>query len=98
MAHATNDIQQVRMAAGMGLVALNDAVVMGAAAIAFMVAIDLRLTALALIPMPLIAVGARYFSRRMHRRYQAVQASFSDLTEIIRERFAGIRLIKAHNR
>jgi ATP-binding cassette subfamily B multidrug efflux pump len=98
MAHATNDIQQVRMATGMGLVALNDAVVMGAAAIAFMAYINLTLTCFALIPMPLIAAGTRFFSRRMHRRYQAVQASFSDLTEIIRERFAGIRLIKAHNR
>jgi len=98
MAHATNDIQQIRMATGMGLVALNDAVVMGAAAIAFMAYINLALTCFALIPMPLIAVGTRFFSRRMHRRYQAVQASFSDLTEIIRERFAGIRLIKAHNR
>ncbi len=29
MAHATNDIQQVRMAAGMGLVALNDALFLG---------------------------------------------------------------------
>jgi len=98
MAHATNDIQQIRMAAGMGLVALNDAVVMGAAAIAFMAYIDPALTGVVLIPMPLIAVGTRFFSRKMHRRYQAVQASFSDLTEIIRERFAGIRLIKAHNR
>ena len=33
----------------------------------------------------------------MHRRYQTVQAAFSDLTEVIRERFAGIRLIKAHD-
>jgi ATP-binding cassette subfamily B protein len=98
MAHATNDIQQIRMATGMGLVALNDAVVMGAAAIAFMAYIDPFLTGVVLIPMPLIAVGTRFFSRKMHRRYQAVQASFSDLTEIIRERFAGIRLIKAHNR
>jgi len=98
MAHATNDIQQIRMAAGMGLVALNDAVVMGAAAIGFMAYLHLPLTALVLIPMPLIAVSARYFSRRMHRRYQQVQASFSDLTEIIRERVAGIRLIQAHNR
>jgi ATP-binding cassette subfamily B protein len=98
MAHATNDIQQIRMATGMGLVALNDAVVMGAAAIGFMAYINLTLTALVLIPMPLIAVCARFFSRRMHRRYQAVQASFSDLTEAVRERFAGIRLIKAHNR
>jgi ATP-binding cassette subfamily B protein len=98
MAHATNDIQQIRMAAGMGLVALNDAVVMGTAAIGFMAAINLTLTGLVLIPMPLIAVSARFFSRRMHRRYQAVQACFSDLTETIRERIAGIRLVKAHNR
>jgi ATP-binding cassette subfamily B protein len=98
MAHATNDIQQVRMAAGMGLVALNDAVVMGAAAIGFMAYINPALTGLVLIPMPLIAVSARFFSRKMHRRYQAVQASFSDLTEVIRERVAGIRLVKAHNR
>jgi ATP-binding cassette subfamily B protein len=98
MAHATNDVQQIRMAAGMGLVALNDAVVMGAAAIAFMAAIDLRLTCLVLIPMPMIALGTWFFSRRMHRRYQSVQASFSSLTEAVRERFAGIRLIKVHNR
>ena len=98
MAHATNDIQQIRMAAGMGLVALNDALVMGAAAIGFMAYIDLRLTALALIPMPLIAIGTRMFSRRMHRRYKRVQASFSDVTEIVRERFAGIRLTQAHHR
>jgi ATP-binding cassette subfamily B multidrug efflux pump len=98
MAHATNDIQQIRMAAGMGLVALNDAVVMGAAAIGFMIYIDPTLTGFVLIPMPLIAVAARFFSRRMHRRYRSVQASFSDLTEAVRERVAGIRLIKAHNR
>jgi ATP-binding cassette subfamily B protein len=33
----------------------------------------------------------------MHHHYQRVQASFADLTETVRERFAGIRLIKAHN-
>jgi ATP-binding cassette subfamily B protein len=98
MAHATNDIQQIRMAAGMGLVALNDAVVMGAAAIGFMIYIDPTLTGFVLVPMPLIAVAARFFSRRMHRRYRSVQASFSQLTEAVRERVAGIRLIKSHNR
>jgi ATP-binding cassette subfamily B protein len=98
MAHATNDIQQVRMATGMGMVALNDAVVLGTAAIGFMLYINVRLTLFVLIPMPLIVFGARFFSKKMHRRYQAVQASFSDLTEVVRERFAGIRIIKAHNR
>jgi ATP-binding cassette subfamily B multidrug efflux pump len=98
MAHATNDIQQVRMATGMGMVALNDAIVLGAAAIGFMLYINVTLTLFVLIPMPLITICTRFFSKKMHHRYQRVQATFSDLTEVIRERFAGIRIIKAHNR
>jgi ATP-binding cassette subfamily B protein len=97
MAHATNDLQQVRMATGMGLVALNDAVVLGAASIGFMAYINLQLTLLVLIPMPLLVIGTRFFSRKMHRRYQGVQAAFAGLTESVRERFAGIRVIKSHN-
>jgi len=98
MAHATNDIQQIRMATGMGMVALNDAIVLGAAAIGFMLYINVTLTLFVLIPMPLITISTRFFSKKMHHRYQSVQATFSDLTEVIRERFAGIRVIKAHNR
>jgi ATP-binding cassette subfamily B multidrug efflux pump len=98
MAHASNDIQQVRMAAGMGMVALNDAIVLGAAAIGFMLYINVKLTLFVLIPMPLITIFTRFFSKKMHHRYQRVQATFSELTEVIRERFAGIRIIKAHNR
>ncbi len=97
MAHATNDIQQVRMATGMGMVALNDAIVLGAAAIGFMAYINIKLTLFVLIPMPFIVLGTKFFSRKMHRRYQEVQAAFSDLTEVVRERFTGIRLIKAYN-
>jgi ATP-binding cassette subfamily B protein len=97
MAHATNDIQQVRMATGMGMVALNDAIVLGAAAIGFMAYINIKLTLFVLIPMPFIVLGTKFFSKKMHRRYQEVQAAFSDLTEIVRERFTGIRLIKAYN-
>jgi ATP-binding cassette subfamily B protein len=52
MAHATNDIQQIRMATGMGMVALNDAIVLGSAAIGFMAYINVTLTAFVLIPMP----------------------------------------------
>ena len=97
MAHATNDIQQIRRATGMGMVALNDAIVLGLAAIGFMAYINVTLTAFVLIPMPLIVISTRFFSKKMHHRYQTVQAAFSDLTEVIRERFAGIRIIKAHH-
>ncbi|MGD9365850.1 MAG: ABC transporter ATP-binding protein [Desulfobacteraceae bacterium] len=96
MAHATNDIQQVRMAAGMGLVAFNDALLLGAAAIGFMLYIHVELTLYVLIPMPVLVLGTRFLGTRMHVRYRKVQAAFADLTEAVRERFAGIRMIKAH--
>jgi len=96
MAHATNDIQQVRMATGMGLVALNDAIFLGTAAIGFMAYINIRLTLFVLIPMPCIVLGTKFFSKKMHRRYQRVQGAFADLTEVVRERFAGIRVIKSY--
>jgi len=98
MAHATNDIQHIRMATGMGLVALTDAVVLSAAAIGFMVYINIWLTFFVIIPMPLIIFGTRFFSRRMHRLYQEVQSRFADLTEVVRESFTGIRILKAYNR
>jgi ATP-binding cassette subfamily B protein len=98
MAHATNDVQHVRMAVGMGMVALTDAVVLGVASIGFMLYINVTLTVFALLPMPIIAVLARVATRRMHRLYKEVQASFADLTETVREGFSGIRVVKAYNR
>ncbi len=98
MARVTNDINHIRMASGFGLVALTDAVFLGIAAIGFMAYINVELTLYSLIPMPLIVIFTRIFGRRMHRLYQGVQASFSDMTEVVRERFSGIRVIKAFAR
>ena len=96
MAHATNDIMHIRMAAGMGIVALTDAVVLGTAAIGFMLYINKTLTLFVLIPMPFVILSSRFFGRKMHLLYRNVQASFSNLTEVARERFSGIRIIKAY--
>jgi ATP-binding cassette subfamily B multidrug efflux pump len=96
MAHATNDIEAVRMAVGMGIVALVDGIVLGAAAIGFMLYINLTLTLIAIIPMPAVAIITRFQSREVHRRFRDVQAGFSTLTERVRESFAGIRVVKAY--
>jgi len=98
MAHATNDIMHIRMATGMGVVAFTDALVLGTAAIGFMLYINVTLTCMVLIPMPFLVFGTRFFSKKMHQRYGEVQSVFADLTEVVRERFAGIRTIKAYNR
>ncbi|MGD9336515.1 MAG: ABC transporter transmembrane domain-containing protein, partial [Syntrophobacterales bacterium] len=91
MAHATNDIQAVQLATGMGLVALTDTIVLGTAAIGFMVYIHPTLTLIALLPMPFIALFARSISKIFYERFRRVQASFSRLTERARENLAGIR-------
>ena len=98
MAHATNDIKNVRMATGMGLVALTDALFLGTMTIVFMFWINKTLTLFALIPMPFIVIFARVFSRIMHKRYKEVQGGFADVTEEVRERMAGIRIVKAYTR
>lgn len=98
MAHATNDVNHVRMATGMGIVALTDAIFLGSASIALMLYINVRLTILVMIPTPFIIFGTRFLGKHMHARYKTVQAAFSDLTENARERFAGIRIIQAFGR
>lgn len=98
MARAINDINAVRMAAGMGMVALTDGLVLGLAAIGFMLSISVNLTLFSLIPAPIVIILTAIFTRRMASRFERVQQTFSSLTERVRETFAGIRVIKAYGR
>ncbi|MBV5317624.1 MAG: ATP-binding cassette domain-containing protein [Desulfobulbaceae bacterium] len=96
MAHAGNDLSAIQMACGMGLVAAVDALVMSTAALAFMLAISVKLTLIALLPMPLLIVCTRVLSGRLHHRFNLVQEQFSLLTEFARATLVSIRLIKGY--
>jgi ATP-binding cassette subfamily B protein len=96
MAHASNDLNAVQMACGMGLVAAVDALVMTVAAIGFMTMIHGKLTFLALLPMPFLAILTRILSARLHRRFSTVQEQFSLLTEFSRSTLVSVRLVKAY--
>lgn len=95
MAHATNDIDAVRMACGIGTLALADALVMVSFSLAAMLSISTKLTLYAFIPLPFITAVVLGFGRVIHRRFEAVQAAFSTLTEKVRENIAGIRVVKS---
>jgi ABC-type multidrug transport system fused ATPase/permease subunit len=75
MARAVNDINSIRMATGMGLVALTDGLVLGMAAIGFMVYIDLQLTLISILPAPILIYFTRILTRRMSSGYERVQAA-----------------------
>ena len=96
MAHAGNDLGAIQMACGMGLVAAVDALVMSTAAISFMLAISVKLTLIALLPMPLLIVCTRVLSGRLHHRFNLVQEQFALLTEFARATLVSIRLIKGY--
>jgi len=98
MARAINDINSIRMATGMGLVALTDGIVLGVSAVGFMLYISPLLTIISIIPAPILIYFTRILTRRMSTGYERVQATFSDLTEKVREAFAGIRVIKAYTK
>ncbi|NTV14573.1 MAG: ABC transporter ATP-binding protein [Desulfobulbaceae bacterium] len=96
MALSGNDLANVQMACGIGLVSFIDAFIMTGAALGFMAYIHPGLTILALAPMPVLAILTGLLSALLHRRYKLVQEQFSTLTEFARSTLAAIRLIKAY--
>lgn len=96
MAHATNDIGAVRMATGPGIVTAVDSVFLTLSGIATMVyTIDLKLTLLALVPMPILIIAIIHFGREINRRFRRVQESFSNITATAEENLNGMRVVKA---
>lgn len=95
MAYATNDLNAVRMLFGMGLIAAMDIVLMTIASFSFMGAINWKLTALAVIPMPILSLTIGYFGKKMHMTFRKVQASFASMSGSIQESISGIRVVKA---
>ena len=96
MAHATNDIEAVRMSLALGSVFLVDTIILGILTIFFMIYIHPLLTLYAILPMPLITVITLLFSRVIHHRFEILQRTFALLTERVRESIAGIRVVKAY--
>src|SRR5687767_5160036 len=68
-----------------------------AVAIVLMTSIDGRLTLIALIPLPLVSVSVKYFGSAIHHRFEAIQAQLSDLSAIVQEALAGVRVVRAYN-
>lgn len=96
MAHATNDMEAVRMALGMGLVSLVDSLILGSAAIGFMAYINLKLTLISLWPMPLVAFLTQRLTKLLDQRFELVQGTFSKIMEKVRESLVGIMVVKAY--
>ncbi|MTI65933.1 MAG: ABC transporter ATP-binding protein [Firmicutes bacterium] len=97
MAHATNDINAIRMALGPGIVMITDAIFITIAALIMMIkTTNLKLSLLALLPLPFLAFLIGKLGKLIHKRFKLVQESFSNLSDKAQENFAGIRVVKSY--
>jgi ATP-binding cassette subfamily B multidrug efflux pump len=96
MAKATNDLNAVRMLLGPGFMYTANTIVFTALALTFMLRISHHLTFYAFLPLPVVSIVIQYFGRRIHERFERIQAMFSDISARAQENFSGVRVIRAY--
>src|SRR5580704_11159087 len=96
MARATNDLNAVRMLLGPAIMYSANTVVFTAGALAFMLSISPRLTLYAFLPLPIVSITIQYFGKRIHERFERIQAMFSEISARAQENFSGARVIRAY--
>jgi ATP-binding cassette subfamily B protein len=96
MARATNDLNAVRMLLGPAIMYSANTIVYTAGALAFMISISPWLTLYTFLPLPAVSIVIQTFGRRIHDRFERIQAMFSDISARAQENFSGARLIRAY--
>ncbi len=96
MSRATNDLGAVRMMMGPAVMYAAGTGLTFVAGVVLMVRIDPWLTAVALIPLPFVSIFVRYFGRKVHDRFEEIQAQFSHVSAMSQEALAGVRVVRAY--
>lgn len=95
MSRATNDLGQVRLFVGFGALNVVNVVFAYVGALALMLAISPRLTAWVLVPVPVLVISMRFFSRALYTRSRAAQEALASLADRAQESIAGVRLVRS---
>jgi ATP-binding cassette, subfamily B, multidrug efflux pump len=95
MARMTNDLAAVRMLLGPAIMYTANTVLFSAGALFFLLRISPFLTLCALAPMPLASIFIQFMGRKIHQRFERIQAMFSDISAQAQENFSGARLVRA---
>lgn len=96
MARATNDLQAIQRVAGGGILQFADSIITGGTTlIAMMTLVNWRLTLIAVLPFPLLAVMAFYLGQKINIAFRDSQAAFSRLNNKAQESISGVKVIKS---
>lgn len=96
MARGTNDVKNVVVTAGEGVLTAADSLITGIAVLIIMITqISWKLTLVALLPMPFLGIAIFYIVRILHQRFKVAQEAFSDMSDLTQESLNGVRMLRA---
>jgi ABC-type multidrug transport system fused ATPase/permease subunit len=98
LARATSDVRSLRYFISWGLVFMVLNLITFAIAAVQMWLLSPRLCLVVLALAPPLVYGALRFNRRLHRVYWQVQQEIGELTTVVEEATAGVRVVKAFGR
>ena len=96
MSKATNDLHAVRMMIGPGIMYAANTLVIGLGAITLMLSLDWLLALFVLLPLPVVSILVKHFGKKIHDRFESIQALYSSLSEKVRENVVGVRVLRAY--
>ncbi|NAW95990.1 ATP-binding cassette domain-containing protein [Vibrio sp. V42_P2S4T144] len=96
MARGTNDVRNIVMTAGEGVLTAADSLITGIAVLIIMITqVSWKLTVMALLPMPFLAIIIFFIVRILHQRFRVAQEAFSTMSDMTQESLNGVRMLRA---
>lgn len=93
---ATSDVDNIRRLLGFAVLSLANTFFAYGLTLPVMLAINVRLSLLALAVYPLMLISVQLFSSKLQIQQQEVQEELSNLSELIQEDMSGIAVIKIY--
>jgi ATP-binding cassette, subfamily B, multidrug efflux pump len=96
MSRATNDLNNVRMVLGPGIMYSGTTLATMVLALSVMFKLSPGLTLWVMLPVPVVFVVVRHFGKIIHELYEKIQASLATLSSKVQENLSGVRVVRAY--
>jgi ATP-binding cassette subfamily B protein len=95
MSRVTNDLTQVRLLLGFGVLNVINTVFALISALAVTLPMSAKLTAAAMVPLPLVLLVTRAFSSRFFSGTRDAQAALGEMSGRVQASVAGVRVVRS---
>ena len=81
---------------GPAVMYLVNTIITAVVSLTLMFMVDLRLTLIALIPLPIVSITVKIFGTRIHKTFEQVQEKLADMSAVVQESLTGVRVVRAY--